>query len=146
MKLGLKIFLGVFLISLASFFCLIYYSTTSAKLQAISLQAAKGKLLFQRKSCIECHTVFGNGGYSGGDLTKVYGKLGKTGLRDYLTQPPIIQGAKQKRHDQLTSEESDDLIEYLAFIFSIDTNNWPPQPLYNSNGQADSQPRGKKEL
>ncbi|QJW48151.1 cytochrome c [bacterium BFN5] len=146
MKLGLKMFLAIFFISIVSFFTLIYYSTTGTKLPAISLQAAKGKLLFQRKSCIECHTVFGNGGYSGGDLTKVYGKFGKAGLKDYLTQPSIIQGAKHKRHDQLTGEESDDVIEYLAFIFSIDTNNWPPQPFYNTNGQVEGQPRSKKEL
>lgn len=129
MEFRLKGFLAVILTSLAVFTWLIYYSATSAKVQPIPSDAAQGKIIFQKKACVECHTIFGNGGYSGGDLTKIYGKLGNEGLKDYLTHPPVISGAKQKRHEHLTKEEADGIIAYFNFINSINTIDWPPRPM-----------------
>ena len=131
MKVGVKGFLLTLLFSLAAFSLLIYISTTSEKVQVLPLAAAQGKSVYQKKACVECHTIFGNGGYWGGDLTKAYANLGSEGLKAYLTQPPIMKGAKKKRHDQLTAEEADQIIAYLNFVNSIDTMNWPPSPAGN---------------
>lgn len=129
MKLGVKGFLLTLLFSLAAFSLLVYISTTNDKVQALPLEAAQGKSIYQKKACVECHTLFGNGGYWGGDLTKAYAKFGSEGLKAYLTQPPLMRGAKKKRHDQLTTEEADQIIAYLNFVNSIDTMNWPPSPV-----------------
>lgn len=125
MGFRLKGFLAVILGSLAIFTWLLYYSITSDQVRTMPLEAEQGKRIFQKKGCVECHTLFGNGGYSGGDLTKIYEKLGRDGLKDYLTHPPVISGAKKKRHDSLTEEEADQITAYFYFVNSIDTN-WPP--------------------
>jgi nitric oxide reductase subunit C len=129
MDFRLKGFLAAMLASLAVFSWLIYYSTTGDRLKPIPADAKQGKRIFQQKACVECHTVFGNGGYSGGDLTKIYGKFGSEGLKDYLTHPPVISGAKQRRHEHLTKEEADGIIAYFDFINLINTIEWPPRPM-----------------
>lgn len=129
MEFRLKGFLAILFASLAVFSSLIYYSTTSDRLAPVPFNAKQGKKIFQQKACVECHTVFGNGGYSGGDLTKIYGKLGSEELKNYLTHPPVISGAKQKRHEALSKEETDSIIAYFNFINSINTTDWPPRPM-----------------
>ena len=136
MDFRLKAFLATLIVSLVMFAWLIYVSLTNEQMRPIPSAAQQGKLVFQRKACIECHTVLGNGGYYGGDLTKVYEKLGNDGLQEFLTHPPLISGAKQKRHKRLSEAETKDMIAYLEFLDSIHTANWPPQPLYQSKPQA----------
>jgi len=131
MRFGVKGFLLTLLSSLAAFTFFLYISTSGARLQALPSEAEQGKIIFQKKACVECHTLFGNGGYWGGDLTKTYSNFGSDGLKAYLTHPPLISGAKKKRHDQLTEEEADKVIAYLNFVNSIDTMNWPPGPTAN---------------
>lgn len=130
MGFQLKAFLLIMLVSLATFGGLIYYSAIDERVQSVPAEAEQGKTVFQKKACIECHTVLGNGGYSGGDLTKVYDKYGGAALKDYFTNPPLLSGAKNKRHQQLTDKEADALIAYLQFLDSINTGNWPPRPRY----------------
>jgi nitric oxide reductase subunit C len=127
----LKGFLAILLFSLTTFTWLIYYSATGDKVQPIPAEAEKGKMVFQKKACVECHTIFGNGGYAGGDLTKIYEKVEGAALKGYLTHPPVISGTEQKRHDKLTEEEADSVVAYLGFLNSINTTNWPPRPMYD---------------
>jgi nitric oxide reductase subunit C len=132
-----KGFIIILLTSLAAFTWLLYYSVTGDKLQKISDTAEKGQIVFEKKACIECHTIFGNGGYSGGDLTKVYSKYGdRTQLRNFLTDPPVLGGAKRKRHDRLNDKEANEMVDYFQFINSLNTGNWPPTPDYNLKGKG----------
>ena len=136
MKFGLKGYLLTVFISLITFAWLIHFSLRSETMQEINFEAQKGKIIFEKKACIECHTIFGNGGYFGGDLTKIYEKFGREGLKDYLVNPPIITGAKVKKHDHLTAEEADDMIAYLIFVDSINTMDWPPRPTIDKKIQS----------
>lgn len=136
MKFGLKGYLLTLFISLITFAWLIQSSIRSETIQEINFEAKKGKIIFEKKACIECHTIFGNGGYFGGDLTKIYEKFGRDGLKDYLVHPPLITGSKVKRHDHLTEEEADDMIAYLIFVGSINTMDWPPRPARNNQMQS----------
>ena len=105
---------------------LISQSINSIEMEIIPRAAVQGKQIFQRKACVECHRVFGNGGYWGGDLTKAYAKLGHERITGYLTAAPLLSGAKHKRHEQLTPEEAEQVSAYLQFVNSINTLDWPP--------------------
>ncbi|MPN11984.1 hypothetical protein SDC9_159293 [bioreactor metagenome] len=126
MKFVLNSFLVVLSISLIAFFGAIYSSVAGNKLQSMTDQELKGKHVFEQRACIECHTLFGNGGYSGGDLTKAYGNFGEVYLKEYFLQPPLISGAKSKKHISLSPAETDLLIAYLRFVNSVNTVGWPP--------------------
>lgn len=136
MNFRLKAFLITLIVSLVMFAWLIYVSLTNEQMKPIPFAAQQGKLVFQRKACIECHTVLGNGGYYGGDLTKVYEKFGSDALTEFFIHPPLISGAKQKRHERLSEAETENMIAYLEFLASINTANWPPRPFYQAKPQA----------
>ena len=49
-----------------------------------NFDAVEGKRVFQSYNCMGCHTIVGNGGYFGPDLTKLYGKVGPAWLEAFL--------------------------------------------------------------
>ncbi len=119
-------FLSLLFATMALFSFLVYSSIlNAATAQPIPPDALQGKIVFQKKACIECHTVFGNGGYLGGDLTKVYDRMGGQAIKDYLVHPPVLTGAKNKRHDQLDEQEAEATVVYLRYLNTIDTLDWP---------------------
>lgn len=119
-------FLGILLAVMGLFSFLVYDSArNAAAAQPIPPDALQGKRIFQKRACIECHTVFGNGGYTGGDLTKIYGKAGDKALAEYLVQAPVLTGAKKKRHDQLNEQEAAAMVAYLRYLSTINTLDWP---------------------
>lgn len=122
-------FWGILLGVSGIFFLLVYSSVLHAvAVQPIPPDALQGKRIFQKKACIECHTVFGNGGYLGGDLTRIYSKTGDAALVEYLVQGPVLTGAKHKRHEQLTEQEAADMVAYLKYLSTVNTLDWPLNP------------------
>jgi nitric oxide reductase subunit C len=115
----LTVFLGLF-------FLVLFYSISQVNWDSVPPEVHSGKRVFQRQACVECHSVFGNGGYNGGDLTSVYARLGEQNLKIYLTQPPLLSGAKKKTHPKITEQEAVQVIDYLRFVNSINTQGWPP--------------------
>lgn len=128
-------FLITCLLSLVFFSWLIYDSITDKAFPNIPHEAIKGKMVFQKKACVECHTLFGNGGYYGGDLTRSYEKFGSDGLKEYLMHPPLLSGAKKKRHIQLSDEEAGAITSYFRFVQIIPNMDWPPRPVYDKQGK-----------
>lgn len=47
-------------------------------------QATAGKRVFQAYNCMGCHTIVGNGGYFGPDLTNIYEKAGPAWLAAFI--------------------------------------------------------------
>ncbi|HWR42954.1 c-type cytochrome [Sporomusa sp.] len=122
-------FVSLLLLTISLFSLLVYNTILNvSSSQPIPPDAIPGKIAFQKQACIECHTVFGNGGYVGGDLTKVYEKSGEAALKEYLVHPPILTGAKQKRHVQVNEQEAEAIVAYLRFLNTIDTLDWPLNP------------------
>lgn len=115
------------------FSLLVYRSIIDVSVQPIPPEAIEGKKVFQQKSCVECHTVFGNGGYTGGDLTKIYDRTDNEALRAYLAYPPILTGAKKKRHIQVNEQEATAIVDYLKYLSTIDTRDWPLKPTKRTN-------------
>ncbi len=119
-------FVSLLLATMSLFASLVYNSIlNAAAAYPIPPDAVQGKLVFQKNACIECHTVFGNGGYLGGDLTKVYDKTGDKELKDYLVQAPILTGAKKKRHVGVSEPEAEAIVAYLRYLNTINTLDWP---------------------
>jgi nitric oxide reductase subunit C len=129
---------GFFFILFASiglFFFLVYNSILHVSAKPIPSDALQGKKVFQRQACIECHTVFGNGGYLGGDLTKIYDRTSAETLRAYMSHPPVLTGAKKKRHVQVTEQEASAIVAYLKYLNTINTLDWPLNSTKRTNSE-----------
>lgn len=97
-----------------------------------------GKLGFQAKNCINCHTILGNGAYYAPDLTKAWldPKWDSMGFFGYPTkeegiaaflQDPTTYAAHTRKMPKLgiTPEEAKGLVAFLKHASSIDTNGFP---------------------
>lgn len=125
------VFLISFILTGFIFILLIYGDIRKLNEQPVPDEVIAGKLVFQDKACIECHTLFGNGGYFGGDLTKVWEEKGAGGLGEFFANPPLLPGAKERRHLKLTEEEANVLSRFLQYINEVDILGWPPEPLHS---------------
>lgn len=125
------------------FFLAVMISLTVDSMLAISQrtppvteEVRAGKLVFQNKNCMDCHTILGNGAYYGADLTKVIDRRGEAFVRSLLKDPPTVTAGlwpgdyKRRMPDlHLTDREIDQLIAFLKWTSEVNTNDWPPQPL-----------------
>jgi nitric oxide reductase subunit C len=95
-----------------------------------------GKLTFQAKNCINCHTILGNGAYYAPDLTKAWldPGWGNEAVRELLMlnflQDPEgnarTYGTGRKMPNLgITEAEARGLIAYLKWTSAIDTNGFP---------------------
>jgi nitric oxide reductase subunit C len=107
---------------------LIYYSFVRVTPRDISETAYEGKKVWEEYSCVQCHPIFGNGGYSAPDLTNVASLRSKEWLEQFFAEPPILKPSKSNKHISLESAEREKIIEYFKYINEIKKNNWPPPP------------------
>lgn len=91
-------------------------------------QAVAGKRVWQKNNCISCHTIFGNGGYVGDDLTHITAKDNPSQLVKYLVTPPVMRPNKYTHHPALDETEAQDLVQYLKFVDALPNLGWPPKP------------------
>jgi nitric oxide reductase subunit C len=111
-----------------SFALFIAINLISARLPTpIPERAKQGKQVWQRNNCISCHTLFGNGGYVGDDLTHIVGKKTPSQVAEYLVHPPVMRPNKHTHHPALNAEEARNLVQYFQYIDTIPTLGWPPQ-------------------
>lgn len=85
--------------------------TEAPHVPAMSEQARRGQALYQRYNCTACHQFYGLGGYMGPDLTNVISKNGETYARAF-----IASGTVRMPDFDLSEEQVDDLVAYLAFV------------------------------
>lgn len=121
----LRSFLLLSTLSTAFFAAIVLLSVRQAT--PIPEHALAGKQVWQRNNCISCHTLFGNGGYLGADLTNITAQKDPSELIEYLVDPPVMPPHKHTRHPSLTKAESEELINYLEYLHTIPTLAWPPQ-------------------
>lgn len=75
--------------------------------------AVAGQRLWQERTCISCHALYGLGGHLGPDLTNAVTRLGEDGARFILHN-----GAGRMPPQPLTPEEEGRLIAYLRYVDS----------------------------
>lgn len=135
-----NIFYGGSLFFLLIFFGLtahshFYIVNVSTNKDTLTEAVAHGKKLWEDKSCVNCHTILGEGAYFAPELGNVFVRYGgkddaegaKESIKDWMKAMPTgIEGRRQMPQFNFTEEELDDLAEFLQWVSTIDTNNWPP--------------------
>ncbi|WP_417606058.1 c-type cytochrome [Primorskyibacter flagellatus] len=94
-----------------------------------------GKHVWERNSCINCHTLHGEGAYFAPELGNVMTRWGVTddpeGAFEILdgwmeAQPSGIEGRRQMPYFELTEEDKRGLAEFLRFADKTNKQGWPP--------------------
>jgi nitric oxide reductase subunit C len=113
-----------------------YYALTSSSDEAgLTDSVKRGKAVWERNACIDCHTILGEGAYFAPELGNVWVRYGgrddPEGAREALkawiqSMPTGIEGRRQMPHFNLTDQELDDLASFLEWTSKINTQGWPP--------------------
>lgn len=102
------------------------YISPPQKNEAVSLQATRGKLAWQRYNCVACHQVYGLGGYLGPDLTNTYSQKGAAYIKVFLAN-----GTATMPNFHLSDAEIAALLAYLQQVDasgSADPRSYTIQP------------------
>ena len=112
-----------------------YMRTTSTDETTLTDSVARGKHVWEKNACINCHTLLGEGAYFAPELGNVWKRYGGVedpeGAREALkawmaAQPSGAEGRRQMPQFNLTDEELDQLVAFLKYTSEINTANWPP--------------------
>ncbi len=112
-----------------------YIVTKSSNDDKLTADVKAGKLVWEEHSCINCHTIMGEGAYFAPELSNVWVRYGgredPEGARQALkawfeSQPTGIPGRRQMPQFNLSEEEMDNLIDFLRWTSKVDTQGWPP--------------------
>lgn len=95
----------------------------------------RGKHVWERHSCINCHSLLGEGAYFAPELGNVWIRYGgkqspegaRAGLKAWMrAQPTGVEGRRQMPQFNLSEQELDDLVDFLEWTSRINTLGWPP--------------------
>lgn len=104
----------------------------------ITPQVTRGKDVWHKYNCINCHTLFGEGAYYAPDLTKITKHRGDAYLQAYMRDPSQFYDEQTHRRlmpDQdLSEKEITDLIAFLEWVSNVDNQGWPPRPIRVTGG------------
>lgn len=130
---GSLFFLLVFgALTIASHIYILRSSTDSA---GLTDTVERGKAIWERNSCINCHSLLGEGAYFAPELGNVWVRYGgrdnPEGARETFkawmqAQPTGIPGRRQMPQFHLNEQELDDLAAFLEWTSRINTQGWPP--------------------
>jgi len=106
--------------------------------QNITPEVTRGKDVWHKYNCINCHTLFGEGAYYAPDLTKIAQHRGEPYLRAYLKDPSQFYDENKHRRlmptQNLADDEIGDLIAFLDWVSKVDNQGWPPRPILVTGG------------
>ncbi|MCQ0091881.1 cytochrome c [Roseovarius sp. M141] len=112
-----------------------YVVTKSTAGMPLTEAVAHGKAVWEENSCINCHTLHGEGAYFAPELGNVTTRWGviddPEGAYEILdawieAQPSGIEGRRQMPHFEMTEEDKRGLAEFLRWADQTDTQGWPP--------------------
>lgn len=99
----------------------------------ITPTVTRGKDVWHKNNCINCHTLFGEGAYYAPDLTKITQHRGAAYLTAYLRDPSKFYDETRHRRlmpkQDLSETDITDLISFLDWISHVDNQGWPPRPI-----------------
>ncbi len=85
----------------------------------------RGKQIYVANGCANCHTINGQGGSGGPDLSTVAARQGHnyTWFKKVISSPALIkQGSVMPAYNTLTDRDMRDLISYLSSLKKIGLN------------------------
>lgn len=103
----------------------------------IGADVVRGKHLWERHACFDCHTLWGEGARFAPELGKVWLKYGgntdpesaKAALKGWFqAQPTGIADRHQMPQFKFTDAELDDIIAFLRWTSGVNTQHWPATP------------------
>lgn len=112
-----------------------YIVTTSTNSETLTESVARGKHVWEKHSCINCHTLLGEGAYFAPELGNVWVRYGgaenpegaRAAIKAWMrAQPTRVPGRRQMPNFGLSEQELDDLVDFLKWTSEIDTQGWPP--------------------
>jgi nitric oxide reductase subunit C len=112
-----------------------YIVNTSTADAPLTEEVAAGKHVWERHTCINCHTLLGEGAYFAPELANVMTRWGVADdpeaafevLKGWMeSQPSGIAGRRQMPQFNLTDEQIRALAAFLLFVDKIDAQGWPP--------------------
>lgn len=113
-----------------------YILTKGTNVATLNDSVVRGKHVWEKNSCINCHTILGEGAYFAPELGNVWVRYGgdkdadgaTEALKSWIrSQPTGIEGRRQMPHFDLSEQELDDVVAFLRWTNSINTQNWPPK-------------------
>ncbi len=113
----------------------LYAINTSTNNDQLTESVIAGKKVWEEHSCINCHTILGEGAYFAPEVGNVFVRWGglddPEGARETIkawmqSQPSGIEGRRQMPNFNLSDQELEDLAAFLEWVSKIDTQNWPP--------------------
>lgn len=130
---GSLFFIGIFgVLSIDSHLYIVNEATSKAPLTD---EVRLGKHIWEKNSCINCHTLHGEGAYFAPEVGNVMTRWGVLDDPDDAaetlgawmeSQPSGIEGRRQMPHFDLTEDEVRGLSEFLRWADKTNTQDWPP--------------------
>ncbi|WP_112875179.1 c-type cytochrome [Paracoccus endophyticus] len=135
-----NVFYGGSLFFIAIFLALsvhshIYARNVSTDESLLTESVAAGKRVWENKSCVNCHSLLGEGAYFAPELGNVMKRWGVQDdpvaamdtLKSWMDAMPTgIEGRRQMPGFNLTDAEYRALADFLLFVGTVNTQNWPP--------------------
>lgn len=112
-----------------------YIVTVSTAASPLTDGVARGKHLWERHACVNCHTILGEGAYFAPEVGNVMARWGVADdpegafeiLKGWMdAQPSGIEGRRQMPQFDLSDQEVRDLADFLLWTNQIRTQDWPP--------------------
>ncbi len=130
---GSLFFIGIFgVLTIDSHLYIVNEATSKMPLTD---EVVLGKHIWEKNSCINCHTLHGEGAYFAPEVGNVMTRWGVLDDPDdaaetlgawMASQPSGIEGRRQMPHFELTDEEVRGLSEFLRWADKTNTQDWPP--------------------
>lgn len=131
---GSAFFFAIFVaLTAQSHFYIVNKSTDQAHLTDA---VERGKRVWERNACFDCHTIYGEGARFAPEVGDVFKRWGgekdpagaKQLIKDWMkAQPTGVAGRRQMPNFHLSDAQLSDLAEFLAWASRTDTQGWPPQ-------------------
>ena len=112
-----------------------YIVEVSTDKAGLTESVARGKRVWERNACINCHTILGEGAYYAPEVGNVMARWGVADdpegafetLKGWMdAQPTGVEGRRQMPNFGLSDDEVRDLADFLLWTNKIRTQDWPP--------------------
>jgi nitric oxide reductase subunit C len=124
-----------------------YIRNVSTNEATLTESVIRGKRVWEENTCINCHTLLGEGAYfapelgnacirmgggsadykKGGAAAKTVLKDGKEAIMAWIESMPTgVEGRRQMPNFHLSKAQLSDVADFLCWSSTIKTQNWPP--------------------
>jgi len=133
-KQAKSFFLGGTIVFVLIFGYLSYDSLTkgipeNTNIEQMTDAAKRGRKIWDRKNCMGCHTLMGEGAYYAPELTRVYSRRGE----DYIKMTLNFDGGwgthgRRMIQYDFNETEKQDIVEFFKWCNEMHLNGFPAEP------------------